>query len=144
MDKNIIKEQEYVRIDEESELPRDITHNGEKYVRCDDFEKDLQDCKDYIKMILQNNPAVIEFSPIRIRILNGSAFFLIKELIFNPNTKVRQFKLYAMSTFRSKLVGGFSTFGWKYNDMSFTSRGDGKDGYEKWELNIQAVSKKTK
>lgn len=111
-----------------------IAHKGEnedkEYVKIAfSLEQDVQDCKSYIERLFSKNPAVIKYSPIIVRVLNGSGFFIIKDLEIDPNTKVGDFVVYAMSTFKSKLAQGFSSFGERYKDMSFREKG--KNGNER-------------
>ncbi|RDU59893.1 hypothetical protein [Helicobacter marmotae] len=148
MDKNIIKEQEYVRVDE---APKTITYEGEnggeKYVRCDTIEQDLEACKIRMKEILETYPPFVnaKFSPIAVRLLWGNnAFFVIRKFEFNPNTKFGSFGACVTTSLKTKIAHLFSSFNARYKDVSYLKRGETPEGNEIWELGYQAVFRNKK
>ncbi|RDU59891.1 hypothetical protein [Helicobacter marmotae] len=138
MDKNIIKEQEYVRIDEEPKAPKTITYKGEnggeKYVRCDSFEDRINELKESIVSNLRKSSGVVSFNPvIQHKITNGNMItFIARDVEFDlSKAREEDFRDFIDMYFRPRFVRALSrnegvSGMMKFNKMSNTSSGNEK------------------
>lgn len=131
----IYKGQEYVRVDEEPKAPKTITHNGEKYARCDTIEEDVDFCKRNIDKTIQEVYGVEKSTPVKVMIRKGNeAGFVIENIEYKPNLKTGDFELFGALKLKRKVSQLFSYCGGVCTDCKITAKGKTSSGNEIYKI----------